>query len=327
MNYSTYIIAEIGFNLEGCVSKCIKMVKNAKETGANAIKLQTIDPELNYASDTLSYKLFKKALLSKEQTEKVFIFAKSLGLDVFTTVGDIQTAQWVSKLRPTAWKISSSMLTHIPLIKYFSKDKKQIFISTGLAKEKEVSGVVKILKSRKCNFSLLHCTSIYPAKLSELNLHKINLYKHKYKVKVGYSDHSKGDFAACLAVASGAEIIEKHITYDNKRESFDHKVSLNTKQMKIFIDKIRMVERIFNNNNESLEKLIDQNRKKFLRVIVANEDIKKGTKFSSKNIAIKRVNDNTNGIVPEFYYKLLNKYAKIDLKKDHKILYDYISLK
>lgn len=301
------------------------MIKNAKESGANAIKLQTINPELNYAKDTLSYKLFKSSLLSPEKTQKAFLFSRKIGIDVFTTVGDVETAKWVNKLNPVAWKISSSMLTHIPLIKFISKYKKQIYISTGLAKEKEVNQIVKLMKSNNCNFSILHCTSMYPAKLTQLNLHKIKYYKSKYKVKVGYSDHSIGDFASCLAIASGAEIIEKHFTYDNKRENYDHKISLNYKQMKRFIDKIREVEKAMKNENTELKKSIELNRKKFLRVIVASKNIKKGTKFNKNNIAIKRVIDNTNGIFPEFYNNLLNKYANIDLKKDDKISIDHIS--
>lgn len=324
MNYNTYIIAEIGINHEGKLQKCLDMIKNAKKSGVNAVKLQTIEPELNYSKNTLSYKLFKDAYLNKEKTEKAFLYAKKIGLDIFTTVGDIQTASWVNKLNPVAWKISSSMLTHLPLIKYISKFGNHIYISTGLAIEKEINQTVNLLKKNNTNFSLLHCTSIYPSELSSLNLHKIQKYRNKYNVKVGYSDHSLGDYASCLAVASGAQIIEKHFTFDNKRSSFDHKISLDYEQMKRFVSKIRQVEKIFLDNNDETNKIIRKNRKKFLRVLVAKKNIKKGTILDESHIAIKRIVDNTGGLYPEYYEKLLNKNLNKNLKKDDLILKEYI---
>ena len=121
-NYNTYIIAEIGINHEGSYEKCIEMVYAAKETKVNAIKLQTIDADNNYAKNTESYQLFKKSSLTKKETKSIFELAKSLKLDCLTTVGDIETAKWIKKLKPSAWKISSSLFTHLPLIKYLCKE-------------------------------------------------------------------------------------------------------------------------------------------------------------------------------------------------------------
>ncbi len=321
----TYIIAEIGINHEGNVHKCLELIKKAKLSGVNAVKLQTIDADLNYSVDTPSYKIFKSSTLSIENTAKVFKFSKEIGLDVFTTVGDIPTAKWVKKLKPSAWKVSSSLLTHIPLIEFLAKNKEPLFISTGLAIDKEIIKVIKVLKkNNKINYSLLHCTSIYPSKLTELNLHKITEYKKKFKVKVGYSDHSIGSFASSLAVANGAEVIEKHFSLDNKRNGYDHKISLNFNQMQNFVRKIRKVEKIMKNDDKKLNNLINKNRTKFLRVVVANKDIKKGLKLNKNNIAIKRVNNNTRGVLPEQYHLIINKKIKKDVKKDELISTDLI---
>ena len=150
-------------------------------------------------------------------------------------------------------------------------------------------------------------------------MHKIALYKKKFKVRVGYSDHSIGSFASSLAIASGAEIIEKHFTFDQKRKSYDHKISLNYKQMHNFVNKMRKVEKIFSNNTKKLKDLIKSNRKKFYRVIVVNKNLKKGSKLSKYNTAIKRVIDNTDGLFPDMYNTILNKKLNRDFKKDEKI--------
>ena len=320
MNYNTYIIAEIGINHEGSIKKCLEMINSAKDCGVNAVKLQTINPDANYAKNTMSYELFKTSALSEKETREAFEHAKNIGIDIFSTVGDIPTAKLIKKLKPAAWKISSSLLTHIPLIKYLSKFNEPIIISTGLAKDKEIEEVIKLLKFRSSgSYSLLHCVSNYPAKLTELNLHKITAYKKKYKVRVGYSDHSIGTLASSLAVASGAEIIEKHFTFDNKRDSYDHKISLNYNQMRKLVEKVRKIEKIMKNNIEEKKNSIAENRKKFLRVMVAQRNIKKGTKLNKSNIAIKRVVDNSNGLPPKYFEKLINRKINTDLKKDEVI--------
>ena len=107
MNYNTYIIAEIGINHEGDFNLCKEMIYAAKEAGVKAVKLQTINPDKSYAKDTESYKVFSKAKLTNSETEELFSLSKNLDLDIFTTVADIETSDWIKSLKPAAWKISS----------------------------------------------------------------------------------------------------------------------------------------------------------------------------------------------------------------------------
>ena len=251
MNYNTYIIAEIGINHEGDYNLCKEMVYAAKKAGVKAVKLQTIDPKKNYAKDTQSYKVFNKSQLSQSETKEIFTLSKKLNLDIFTTVGDIETAAWVKKLKPSAWKISSSLFTHLPLINYLCDFKEEIFLSTGLANNKEIDEVINVLEKKgKKNYKLLHCVSKYPTRPSEVNLTRIKYLKKKYNVEVGYSDHSIGNLASCIAVSQGASIIEKHFTNDTKRKGFDHKISLDYIGMKKLVDKVVETEKMLKNNND-----------------------------------------------------------------------------
>ena len=316
MNYNTYIIAEIGINHEGDYNLCREMIYEAKKAGVKAVKLQTIDPEKNYAKDTESYEIFNKSKLSKSETEKIFTLSKRLNLDIFTTVGDIETATWVNKLKPSAWKISSSLFTHLPLINYICNFKEEIFLSTGLVNNKEISDILNILKKKgKKNYKLLHCVSKYPTEAIEVNLSRIQHLKEKYGVEVGYSDHSIGTLASCIAVSQGARIIEKHFTYDNKRKGFDHKISLDYEGMKKLVLQITETEKMLKNNNNFL-KTIKKNREKFLRVIVANEKIKIGNTFNKTNITVKRVQNNKKGLSPINYSKLIGKSSIKNYSKD-----------
>ncbi len=317
MNYNTYIIAEIGINHEGSFSLCKEMVYAAKEAGVKAVKLQTIDPEKNYAKNTKSYKIFSDAKLTSKETEEIFLLCNKLKLDIFTTVGDIETANWIKKLKPAAWKISSGLFTHIPLIRHLAAYRERVFLSTGLANDKEVNDVIKIFKNtKKKNYSLLHCVSKYPTKSNEANLSRMQYLKKKYKVEIGYSDHTLGNLACCIAVANGASIIEKHFTNNSKRKGYDHKISLDYKGMQSLVNNIKETELLIKNDKNFISK-VESNRKKFLRILVANRMIKKGDKFNEENISIKRVNNNQIGISPIALEKLKGKKSKNNYSEDN----------
>ena len=320
MNYNTYIIAEIGINHEGNFTLCKEMVYAAKKAGVNAVKLQTIDAEKCYAKDTESYKIFSKANLTKKETEKIFNYAKSLKLDIFTTVGDIQTANWIKKLKPSAWKISASLITHVPLLEHLATFQEPIFLSTGLSTNKEINeAVIMLKKNKKRNFYLLHCVSKYPTPFQEAHLSRIDYLKKNFNVKIGYSDHTLGTLACCIAVSKGACIIEKHFTKNNKRKGYDHKISLDYKEMKNLVDSIRSTELMLSKKNK-FQDTIKKNRKKFLRVLVANRRINKGEKFNEINISAKRVNNNNNSLPPVHYKKLIGKSSQKNYEEGQLIM-------
>ena len=139
---SIYTIAEIGINHEGNIDLCAQMIESAAKVGADAIKLQTIDPDENYFKDTDSYKLFKKAWLGPEETEKMFKYSRLKNVEPFTTVGDFKTLEWVKKLKPAVYKISSGLIDHIPLIRRISELNKPTIISTGTANEEEIDSAI-----------------------------------------------------------------------------------------------------------------------------------------------------------------------------------------
>ncbi len=318
------IVAEIGINHEGKINKCLTLIKKAANAGADVVKLQTIDPEKNYVKNSKSYKIFSKGNLTKTETEKAFKYAKKIGINIFTTCGDIDTANWVKRLNPWAWKISSGLLNHTPLISYLSKFKKTMIISTGVADLFDITKAIKTIRSNGNNKIItLQCTSNYPTKNENINLNKIKLYKEKFKCDVGFSDHSIGDDAAFLSVAAGSTLLEKHFTLDKSRKGFDHKISLEPIEFKKMVDKIRLAEKMMGLKSFRLTKNIKKIRKELIRTIVAKRDIKKGETLSINNLAIKRSSNNKNGFSPFMIKKLLGKVALKFIVKDSTVLYSY----
>ena len=320
MKKKVFIIAEIGINHEGNINSCLKLIKKAKYAGADAVKLQTINPNNNYVSNSKSFEIFNKGILSIEETKKAFNYAKKNKIKIFTTCGDINTAKWVEKLNPIAWKISSGLIHHIPLISYLSKFKRTMILSTGIAKFEEVGTAVKAVRAKGNNkIVILQCTSNYPVRNENINLSKIRLFKKKYKCEVGFSDHSIGSDAAFLSVAAGATYLEKHFTLNKKSKGFDHKISLEPKEFKNMVHKIRLAEKMMGSKNLKLEKNILKIRNTLKRIIVAKKDIKKGDKLSEENLSIKRGFNAKKSLPPVMINKIIGKKSLKYAKKDSNI--------
>ena len=317
MNHKTYIIAEIGINHEGDVDTCRRMVTAAAECGVDAVKLQTINADENYVKGTESYNIFKGAELTREETHEAFEFAQGLGLDIFTTAGDVETIDWVDQLNPSHWKVSSGLLTHTPIIEYLASLKRPLLISTGMASQEDIDLAIKSAKLAGNNdISLFQCTSVYPTPVEEINLSTINWLKDKYQYPVGFSDHSLGDDAVFLSIAAGATLIEKHFSLDLSRKGFDHGISLDKKGLKKMVDRVRLAETMMGSGEKMVSDAVSETRDKFLRYIVATQSIAMGGVFTEKNIGIKRTPQGCIGISPNKMYDMLgeisNKNYNID---------------
>jgi len=320
------IIAEIGINHEGSVEKCARMIKEAANVGVNAVKLQTIDADANYVVGSESYKIFKGSELTREETSDMFDLARAKGLEIFTTAGDIETIKWVEELKPSCWKISSGLLTHIPMVRYLASLGRPLLVSTGMASVDDIDLAIETIRSAgNSNISLFQCTSLYPAPFDSLNLSTISWLKERYNCKVGFSDHSLGSDAAFLSVGAGATLIEKHFSLDNGRSGFDHKISLNPNGLKEMIGRIREAEQIMGEPIKYVSEPINKMREKFLRSVVAIDSISKGEIFSSENIGVRRTLSGKKGSEPKYFDTMLGLIAKKDFNVNDPITIEEIN--
>ena len=318
----TYIIAEIGINHEGDPDVCLKMIKEAAAAGADAIKLQTMDPDQNYSKETQSYKLFKKAWLSSEQTKNMFDFSRKANIEPITTVGDFKTLEWVKKLNPNAYKISSGLIDHIPLIKEISSIKKPMIISTGTADFDEIDKAFKTVKeSKNHKIILLHCVSSYPTPLEQANLLFINNLKKIYGPLVGYSDHTLGDLAAITSISLGSCVIEKHFTLDKSRNSFDHNISLEPKEFNSMVKKIRIIEKMLNTDTLLKSSTEEENKKWMRRIVVAKDNLKDNKQIKMNDILFIRKPFSKKNISASATKKIIGKKIKKAVKIFQPILW------
>ena len=320
-NCNIFFIAEIGINHEGSFNNCMKLIDEAANAGADAIKLQTIDPDENYLKNTSSYKIFKRSFFDKSKTIKLFQYAKSKQINFFTTIGDLKTLDWFSKLNPPGYKISSGLFTHFPLLHKIIKYNKPILLSTGLANEKEVEQVYGILKKNKAKkVAFLHCCSIYPSPEEMINLLTIKFYKEKYCIPIGYSDHSMDYMNILYAISGGASIIEKHFTLDKKKRNFDHHISCEPRELSQIIKKIRNLEIVLGKSKKIISLKEKSKRKLMRRFIVAERNLKPEKELSINDLAFKRIKNSRFAIDAKFTNKVIGKKIKKKFIKDEILL-------
>ncbi|MDN5061990.1 pseudaminic acid synthase [Aliarcobacter butzleri] len=322
----TFIIAELSANHNGSLQTALDSIKVAKECGANAIKLQT------YTADTLTlnsrnedfmisggtlwdgknlYELYQEAYTPWEWHKKLFDYARSLDIDIFSTPFDKTAVDFLETLNPTAYKIASFEITDYELVRYTASKQKPIIISTGIATIDEIQDVVNICKSvGNENIILLKCTSEYPAPLNEANLKTISNMKETFGVEVGFSDHTLGIVAPVVAVTLGAKVIEKHFIIDKSIGGADCGFSMDKKEFKQMVEAIRDTEKLIGVVDYSLNEKRKKQRR-FARSLYISSDIKKGEVFTLENIKSVRP---FYGLHPKYLNDILGKVAKKDYK-------------
>lgn len=316
---SVYIIAEIGVNHNGSLNLCKKMINAAKKCGVDAVKLQISVPEYSYSSNTASFKIFKKNQLKIEELSNIKNYCKKKNITLFATPSDFQSLDIIKKLKFPAIKISSGLLTNLPLIHKVIETKLPVIFSTGMAYYKEIRNIIKLFKKKKANnFAVLKCTSLYPSPARTVNLRSIKKLK-KLKVTVGFSDHTQNNDACLAAVSLGAKIIEKHFTIDKKLKVPDQKISADPVQFKNLVNSIRNIEKLLGEDDMFPSHPEIKKRKINHRSIISTKFIKKGDKFDSNNISLMRSSGKKMGLDPKFYFQILGKKSKRNISKEAKI--------
>ena len=322
-----FIIAEISANHNGSLSHAKKLINLAKNSGADAVKLQTYTPDMmTIKKNVINFKIKKGLwkgynlwdLYNLGQTplkwhKELFYYAKIKKIKIFSTPFSEEAVSFLENLKCPAYKIASFEMNDYNLVKTVAKTKKPLILSTGLSSMPEIEKAVSIAKKNGCkDLTLLYCISNYPSKSSDFNLNYIKEFKKKFKCRVGLSDHSLGSEIARYSLISGARVFEKHIALQHQKKGLDLDFSLKGKEIEVYIKSIKNTYELIKNDNynRSREEL---KNKIFRRSIYAVKDIKKGEKFSKKNIKTFRPNI---GLSANYFLDLLGKKSPIKIKKN-----------
>lgn len=315
----TFIIAEAGVNHNGNISLAKQLIDIAVEARVDAVKFQ------NFKTESLILKNIPKAQYQKRstpvhesqeemlrglelnlrQTKELMDYCTACGITFLTTPYDERTLDELDELSLPAYKIASTDATNLSFIEKVAAKGKPVFISSGMCYLSEIEMALSIINATNPNCALLQCTGNYPATDSEVNLNVIHLFKNRFEILVGFSDHTKGVGAAPHAVAAGAKIIEKHFTIDKSMPGPDHKASLCPKELKKFVSEIRKVERWLGNGFKIPTASEQETRKSLQKCLVASRRIEKGDIFSNENLIPLRTGG--RGLSPIYFFDLAGK--------------------
>ncbi len=282
-----FIVAEIGCNHNGDPALAKKMVDVAKACGVDAVKFQTFKadkliskyaPKAEYQKVTTGtadsqLEMTRKLELPYDEFVKLEAYARSLGLEVFSTPFDFESIEFLASQQQKVWKIPSGELTNLPYLEKIARlpiEGKTIVISTGMATIEETKASLKVLEDNgmaKKDITILHCNTEYPTPYEDVNLNAFHQLKQEFgDYSLGFSDHSAGYFAGLAAVPYGITFIEKHFTLDKNFEGPDHKASVTPEELKLLCEGIRAVEKSLGSseklvtNSEAKIKLWQENR-------------------------------------------------------------------
>lgn len=327
INYRTFIIAELSANHNQSFDNAVKLIKEAKKAGADAVKLQTYTPDtitINCSNEYFQikqgtiwdgktlYDLYKEAYTPWEWQPKLKEIAENEGLIFFSTPFDKTAVDFLEDMDVPAYKVASFEITDIPLIEYIASKGKPIIISTGIATLSDIEEAINACRRMNNNqIALLKCTSAYPSPLEEVNLKTIPNMIETFKTIVGLSDHTLGISVPVAAVALGAKIIEKHFTLSRGMGGPDAAFSLEPEEFKQMVRSVREVEKALGDVSYELSEKTKKSRE-FSRSLFVVKDIKKGDVFTEENVRSIRPGF---GLHPKYYKDVLGKKATKDIKK------------
>ena len=321
-----FIIAELSANHNQDKNLALKTIKAAKESGANAVKLQTYTPDCLTLDSNLPhfqikgtlwegknlYQLYKEAMTPWEWHKELFDYAKSLGLICFSSPFSKEAVDFLESLNNPIYKVASFEIVDLELISYMAKTKKPMILSKGIATKEEISDAINVCKKEGVkDITLLQCTSSYPAPLSEANLALIPQLKKDFDIKVGLSDHTLGINASLTSIALGGSVIEKHFILDRKLGGVDSAFSMEPDEFKAMVESICEVEQLLGKNSYELSQKSKEGRA-FMRSLFVINDLKKGEAIKEHHIRSIRPG---YGLPPKMLEEILGKTATKDLKR------------
>ena len=333
--HPTFIIAEAGVNHNGQLNLAKNLVDIAADAGCDAVKFQTYKSEgvvtshaksadyveKNLGSNISQLDMIKSYELKYEDFEILKKYCDSKGIIFLSTPHSFDAIDFLDKLVP-AYKFGSGDLTNIPSLKYAAKKGKPIILGTGISTIEEIKLAINAIKSEgNDKIIVLHCTTDYPSPIEDVNLNAMITIKKELNCLVGYSDHTLGTMVPIIAVALGANVIEKHFTIDKKLPGPDHKASLSPDELKTMVSQIRETEKILGSFDKKPTKSEEKIKKIVRKSLVAKRNISKGTKITEDVIGIKRPGA---GISPMDIKKILGKKAKIDIEKDEILQFNMV---
>lgn len=333
--HPAYIIAEMSANHAGSLDRAKEIIRAAKDSGADCIKIQTYTPDTltidchnqyfevkngTWEGENL-YSLYGKAYTPWEWQAQLKAEAEKVGIDFLSTPFDKSSVDFLEEMGIGFYKIASFEMVDLPLLKYIASKGKPIIMSTGMGTLEEIKEAVEAIYSTgNHQLAILKCSSAYPADPAQMHLSTIADMMQRFSMPVGLSDHSLGSLSATTAVAMGASIIEKHFCISREIENPDASFSMTPAEFKEMVRDIRQVEEALGTPAYGVSPQ-EESSVVFRRSIFAVKDIAAGEAFTEENIRIIRPG---YGMKPKYFEDVLTMSAACAMERGTPLLFSEI---
>jgi N-acetylneuraminate synthase len=333
--FPCFVIAEAGVNHNGDLEIARRLVDASVKAGADAVKFQAFKAERlviqsapkakyqkNGEKSDSQLKMLKKLELTEEDFKTLNVYSQKKGIIFLASVFDEESTEVLERIGVPAYKMGSGELTNLPLLAYVAEKGKPMIISSGMSTLDEVSEAISTVRGNGCKeIILLHCISNYPAAAHDVNLKVIKTLKEKFRLPIGFSDHTLSLVIPAVAVSMGAIVIEKHITLDHKMAGPDHRASLEPEEFYSMVKNIREVEEALGDGLKRVTEGEQEIRNVARRSLVAAVDIPAGSTISLEMLDVKRPG---TGISPKHARKVAGKKAKELIRRDELIKWELL---
>ncbi|MDC0429417.1 N-acetylneuraminate synthase family protein [Phycisphaerales bacterium] len=319
----TYIIAEIGVNHDGSVERGLELIEAAAGAGVDAVKFQWFEADRLVGDPTAVAAYQRRSKIDDQRTmlrsleidatgmERFIRASHEAGLDALVTVFSVELVRAARSLAWDAWKTASPDLVHRPLLEALADDGRPMLISTGAADLEEVRRTDQWFPDASIAF--LHCVSAYPTPESEASLGAIGSIADATGRPVGYSDHTTLETTGGLAVAAGARLLEKHLTWNRNAEGPDHAVSLDPKGLARFVDFSRRAGKALGSGEKKSAAIESDVRRVARQSVRAARELRPGVVLAASDLAVKRPAD---GLEPWRLDEIVGRTLRTSLEPD-----------
>ncbi|MCC6241114.1 MAG: N-acetylneuraminate synthase family protein [Phycisphaerales bacterium] len=298
---SPLIIAEIGVNHDGKLARAMELVEIARQAGADAVKLQifTAASLMNQQARFAEYQQERcsdespAAMLRRYELKPLELVAivqqiRLAGMMPLATPFSLTDVEVIGQLNLPMVKIASPDLVNRPLLQAVARLGKPMLVSTGAAEIAEVEMATGWLNEWQVQYTLLHCVSSYPVPAEQLHLGWIGQLSRQFDVPVGYSDHSTQVISGALAVAAGASVLERHLTYDCKASGPDHAASSDGPQFAQYVQLARQAAIMRGQGGKSVLAIERDVRSVSRQSLVIAHDLAEGQRLDEKHLTVQR---------------------------------------
>lgn len=331
--HNPFVIAEIGINHNGSLDTAKKMVDAAAEAGCECVKFQChiVEDEMSHlAKKTIPgnakvsiWDIMNDAALTETEEVALKAYVESKGMIFLSTPFSRAAANRLEKMGVQAYKIGSGECNNYPLVEHIAGFGKPIILSTGMNNIESITKAVEIIRRHRCQYALLHCTSIYPTPYDKIRLNAIKELQNYFPdAVVGLSDHSLSPYPCIASVALGASILERHFTHDKTIQGPDIEISMDPVELEMMIEASEIVW-LSTKGSKGILKEEQVTIDFAYSTVVAIKDIDEGDVFTTENIWVKR--PGIGEIKAGNYEQILGKRAGKKIINDQHLKWDDVN--